>query len=465
MMGHHEAHARLSQAVRRSLACLAATVSVLTLAAPPASAAQRTYTLRHGPITLGGFQTKYPRSVVPALKRNGYIVGMSTRLVDRRGRPISIKRVMLHHIVFINRGRPGGPRKLNSCEGRNAEPFYGTGEETQRLILPPGYGYKIDRRERWTAVAMYMSHSSKVQRVYLQYRITIETSKKLEPVKPLWLRANGCDPDSSYTVPGGGAPGSEDVRSHDWKMPISGRIVAAGAHLHGSAKSLQVSQPRCGSRTLIDHRPLWGQPDDVVYKVRPSLHEPGPIATGYFLSRSGIPIQKGEYLRVTGRYDAQIPHPLVMAITHIYVARDRGASRACDPLPADRRTHWTRTDGRVTVPPAQVPLTGLDARRRPVEISRAAGPERVAGDFATVDLVDSLFKPPNLSIARGGRVTWLFRDRAAHIVQLANGPRAVESPLSRKGGRYTQDFPVPGTYNLFCYLHPVTMHQTLTVRP
>lgn len=459
MTAHRRRHGRLP------LACLVAIVSLLTLAVAPASAAQRTYTLRQGPVTLGAFQTKYPRSVVRSPKRDGYIVRMSTRLVDRRGRPISIKRVMLHHVVFINRGRPGGPRKVNSCEGRQAEPFYGTGDETQRLILPPGYGYKVDRRDRWTVVAMYMSHTTKVEDVYLQYTITIETSRKLEPVKPLWLRASGCDPDASYTVPGGGAAGSTDERSDDWKMPISGRIVAAGGHMHGGAKSLEITQPRCGSRTLINHQPLWGKPDDVVYNVRPKLHDPGPIATGYFLSRTGIPIRKGEYLRVTGRYDAELPHPLVMAITHIYVAVDKGASRTCDPLPADRRTYWTRTDGRPSMPPAQLPLTGLDARGKPVEIARAAGPETIAGDYATVNLVNSLFKPPNLSIARGGRVTWLFRDRDAHIVQLANGPRAVESPLSRRGGAYTQDFPVPGTYNLFCYLHPVTMHQTLTVRP
>jgi len=208
MTEHHTTHRRLSQAVRRSLACLVAVVSLLTLAAPQASAAQRTFTLRHGPISLGAFQTKYPHSVVPALKRSGYIVRMSTRLVDRRGRPISVKRVMLHHVVFTNRGRRGGPRKINSCPGRRAQPFYGTGEETQRLSLPPGYGYKINRRDRWMAVAMYMSHTSKAQHVYLEYTITVETSKKLEPVTPLWLRANGCDPDSAYTVPGGGAPGT-----------------------------------------------------------------------------------------------------------------------------------------------------------------------------------------------------------------------------------------------------------------
>jgi plastocyanin len=37
--------------------------------------------------------------------------------------------------------------------------------------------------------------------------------------------------------------------------------------------------------------------------------------------------------------------------------------------------------------------------------------------------------------------------------------------MARRDGRYSQTFTVPGTYNLFCDLHPMTMHQTITVRP
>lgn len=62
-------------------------------------------------------------------------------------------------------------------------------------------------------------------------------------------------------------------------------------------------------------------------------------------------------------------------------------------------------------------------------------------------------------------MTWRADDAARHVVVLANGPRAVDGPLMRRGAIYAQRFDVPGTYNLFCYLHPVTMHQTLVVRP
>ena len=266
------------------LACL------LVPAAAPA--AERTYALRYGPVEVGGYRTVFPEPRVQTPRQSGYVVRMNARLVDRKGRRIPLGHVMLHHVVFVNHGFAGAPRKQTTCPGRDGEPFYGTGEERQRLLLPPGYGYRVDKRDRWRMITMFMSHRLEPTRVWLEYRVTIETSKRLKPVLPMWLRASGCDPRSSYTVEGGGAPGSTDVRSAQWPMPVSGRIVAAGAHLHGSAKDLVVSQPRCGDRTLIDHRPRYGNPDDPVYHVRPRLHEPGPIATGYFLSARGIPVRR-----------------------------------------------------------------------------------------------------------------------------------------------------------------------------
>jgi plastocyanin len=430
-----------------------------------AGAKERTFTLRYGPVALSGFQTRYPQANVQTPKRAGYIVRMSTRVVDGRGHRVPLRRVMLHHVVFVNHGRPGGPARTSTCPGRAGEPFFGTGEENQRLVLPRGYGYRVGARDRWRMITMLMSHRLEYTRVWVEYRVTMETSRRLTPVRPLWLRANGCNPLSSYDVPGGGAPGSIDRRSTDWVMPISGRIVAAGAHLHGSTRGMTITQPRCGNRTLIDHRPRWGMPDDAVYRLRPVLHEPGPIATGYWLSRRGIPVRRGEVLRVTGRYDAQLPHPAVMAIAHVYVARDDGAATSCHPLPPDRTIHWTRHVGRDAVTPSQIPLTALDGAGRLREIARSEGPGVVAADAATVDLTRSLFSPPNLSIALNGTVTWRSLDIVHHAVMLANGPRSVNSPIMGRGGIFVQRFEVPGTYNLFCYLHPVTMHETLVVRP
>jgi plastocyanin len=309
---------------------------------------------------------------------------------------------------------------------------------------------------------MLMSHTTATQVVHVEYRFKLVTGRPLTDVKPLWLRANGCR-SSSYDIGGGAGEGADHVRAHDWRMPFDGRIVAAGAHLHGSAKDMTISQPRCDDRTVIRHAPRYGNPNDLVYRLRPVLHEPGPIATGYFLSRTGIAVRRGEPLRVTGVYDASRPHPGVMSITHVYVARDPAVRRAarCAPLPADRRTYWTRRDGRAQPPVVRLPLYGLDDRGKVVEIDRPRGREVVEGDRAEVVARDT-FRPANLSVGLGAEVTWRFPER--HNVLLAEGPRTVASGTRTGGDRWTKRFDTPGEYRMFCWLHPVTMQQVLRVR-
>src|SRR5262245_59023117 len=120
-----------------------------------ADAARRTFTLRSAPVAMGAFNVAFPKIDVPAPRADGFIVGMSVRLVDARGRAVTIRDVMLHHVLFLRRVRA----VWTACGTRNAESFYGTGEENQRLRLPPGYGYRVRRGDRWLMQAMLMSHS------------------------------------------------------------------------------------------------------------------------------------------------------------------------------------------------------------------------------------------------------------------------------------------------------------------
>lgn len=441
------------------LALIAGLLLGLLAAAVPADAAVRTVVLRHGPVELGGFETKLPKVWVARPKVDGYVVGMDARLVYGNGRRVSIRQVMLHHLVFLNHG----PGRRSSCAGRRGEPFWGTGEERQRLILPRGYGYRIRRGERWRMQAMLMSHTLRRQRVYVEYTVRIVTGRRLRGVRPLWLRANGCSRHPSYDVNG---EGGRHRKAHTWRIPYTGRIVAAGAHLHGGAHEMRITQPRCRGRTLVHHAPRYGLPNDLVYRLRPILHEPGPIATGYFLSRTGIPVRRGERLRVSATYDHARPHPSVMAITHVYIATGPAPrpKRACPRLPADRRVFWTRRAGRSEPPVVRVPLTAVDAKGRLREIDRPPGREHVRAGRATVRLRDNRFIPANLSVDRGAIVTWRWLDPFAHNVLLASGPRNVASSIKRRGGRYVKRLSEPGEYRLFCYLHPVSMHQVIRVR-
>jgi hypothetical protein len=445
--------------LRPLLAALLAAIGAAAAVPAAADAGVVTRVVRYGPLDVGGFRTRMPKLGIPAPGVDGSLTHMDVRLVGRRGRPVGIGRVMLHHVVFLDDGPPGTPAR-GSCGGRHAQPFYGTGEEHQRLDLPPGYGYPLHRRDRWRMQVMLMSHSVRPAQVYVQWTMRIRTGRRLTPVTPYWLRPNGCA--ASYTVPGGGPPGSTDRRTATWVVPRDGRIVAAGGHLHAGAEDLTLRDPGC-RRELLDARPLFGRPEDPVYAVRPVLHEPGPIATRFFLSRSGLPVRRGQRLRITGTYDGEHPRARVMSIIHLYLAPPRGRPGArCAPLPRDRREVLLRQDGRTDPPYEPVPFNVMDTQGRIGPVDHLPGLPAPLGAQGTVDLAGNRFAPAKVALPVGGVLRWRFRDPEAHNVLFASGPAVVGSATHRRGTTSAR-FRRPGTYQLFCPLHPITMQQEVVV--
>jgi plastocyanin len=283
-------------------------------------------------------------------------------------------------------------------------------------------------------------------------------------VKAYWLDVTNCRGHVYYNVPGGAAPGSTSSNTVVWRPPFDGRLVAGGAHLHGGTKGMKVFQPRCQDRQLVDSRPLYGMPDDPVYHVLPVLHEPGPINTSWFKTVKGIPVVKGETLRVSGDYDAELPHVKVMAVMHVYMAKDDHVSHACDPLPDDLTNDNIAVPGRDVAPVIKVPLTGIGADGKAHTIDGPPGKTKVLNGSTKVLVHDYSYSQQKLSIPQGASITWRFPDTTSHDVTLANGPYGFSSPFSRIGRTYTQRFDRPGRYQLFCSLHPVVMHELVDVR-
>ena len=439
-------------------------VALSLIAATPAQAKEIVY--RAGPFGVGGFETVRPKVIVPSPKLNGYITHMTARLVDERGRPIDIQKVMLHHVVFLNRGRFRGDRKPK-CGARFGEPFYGTGEENQALELPAGYGYRTRKGDKWKMQTMLMSHSPQGRKIYLEYRMQV-TTRRLEHVTPYWVRVTNCRNEPSYSVPGGGAPGSVHLQSRPWRMPADGYIVAGGAHLHGGALDITLRQPGCRGRRLMGSDPAYGTEDHISYNVKPLLHEPGPINTAWFESKRGVGIKKGEILRATAAYDGQHAHPGVMGVWHIYVAHRKVRGARCAALPRDAVEKKIDVPVREAPPVVTVPLTVLTDTGVPETIAHPEGPLNYyasAVDQPEILVDEGVFKQVNLSVPAGSKLRWVFKDPVPHKVSLANGPRSMGSPTLTGGKVYERSFTVPGVYQLFCYLHPMTMHQELTVRP
>jgi plastocyanin len=447
----------------RHLLGLAAIAATTALA--PGTASAQTITYRAGPFHVGGFETKLPKLQVHAPRMDGFITHMNATLHYADGRRVSIRRVMLHHIVFLNDGQPN-KEPGGSCKGRKGEPFYGTGEEREQLLLPPGYGYRVHANDRWRMQTMLMSHSFQARNVYVQYSFTF-TKKRLTPVRPFWIRANGCTTTQpSYSVQQ--LSTGLDHRTFHWTVPMNGRIVAAGGHLHGGAERMSLTQPGCNDRTLLDTDPLFAPHNDLVYAIRPILHEPGPVGTRFFQSKTGIPVRKGEKIDLQADYDAREPRARVMSIMHVYVAEGPAPKgNLCAPLPKDRREVLLRHDGHVSEPPyIKVPFNTVGNDGKVHELASLPGAPTVFDGPAKVTLIHDQFVPAKIQIPLNGSITWTFADSVGHNVLFANGPQVVGTPTLSGGVKYTsRGFLKPGTYQLFCYLHPVTMHQEVIVKP
>jgi plastocyanin len=448
-------------------------VAVLALLPVPAARAElHTVTYRQGPIAVAPYQVRFTTHVpgakhVPAPDIDGHIVEMHARVVDESGRQIPVRRLMLHHVLYKNRGRFDGELRDPVCGGP-AQSFYGTGEENQTLRFPPGYGYPVHRGDRWQTAWMLMNHRNVPDSAYVEYRAVIDDSPGIHPVTPYWLRVTGCPGpgriDPIFDVPGGGPAGSTFTKSMTWRMPEGGRLIAAGGHAHGGSKDLTIHQPTCGNRELMPSHPLYGNPDHAVYNVLPVLHEPGPIDMSWVQTATGIPVGKGELLRLTSYYDGRRPHTRVMGIMHLYVAHDPAVTLSCAPLPADLQNTRLDLAGRTDPPRVRVPLTGLDRRGRARRILRPPGRTRRLDHGVSVLVKGFAFDLPNLSLPLGAQVRWRFRDPIAHNVTLANGPVGFSSYNIARGRSYVRRFTEPGIYRLFCSLHPVQMTQAITVR-
>ena len=459
----------------RGLRFLPAALCALAILAAPASAsaAQTTEKITYGPITVGGYQVDQAIAFenVPEPAAEGHITAMSVDIVDADGTPVPIRRLMLHHIVFINLNKPDST--CNSFVGFDAglgpsgfsrERFYAAGEERAKLRMPEGYGYPVDDLDNWGLLYMVMNHRPKLDQAYIEYEVTVDTDPAVKSVEPYWLDVENCSADPIYNVPGTKPDGSTDTKSALFDFPDAGRIVAGGGHVHGGAESLTVTQPSCAERELARSTPTWGRADHPFYNVKPVLHEPGPVNMTAFRTPTGIPVTAGEDLRLNSLYDASQPHTRVMGIFIVYLDPDPLVTDACGALPGDVEELGSDYDGRDEPIPFRVPLTGLDEDGRAETILKPPGKLRKARDGAVVRVRDHEFSRKNVKVRRGADLRWEFDGPAVHNVTLANGPEAIGSPnYGGVAGNFEYSFDRRGTYRLFCALHPTQMAERVVV--
>jgi plastocyanin len=442
------------------------TIIVATfVAVSPAAAEQQQLTYTYGPIALAPYEVDQGTALtgVPKPSVDGYITHMEVEVVDAKGQRISPLHLMLHHVVFLNLGAPGKfdhhDWTCSTFTGLDyktklpalADRFYAAGEERNKLLLPDGYGYPVKGDDSWILTWMLMNHHPADAKAYIQYKLTYETGRSLPPAYMVWLDVKNCLSDPVYDVPGGGGPGSIDSRSTTWTAPEPGRIVAGGGHLHGGGKSIVLSEPDCGGREVFASRPLYGLPSNDFYRVVPALHEPGPVNMSGFNTAAGIPITRGQRLKITANYDDSLPHVRVMGIYGVYFSPDASVTDGCQPLP-QLQTYASTDPGRSDPPRFIVPL----ARKPP-------GRFKALGRRKTIEVRDFRYSRQRLRVRHGATLRWKFDGDFLHNVTVANGPRGFSSPNLDHGRTFREKLTVPGTYRLFCTLHPMQMSMEVKV--
>ena len=254
----------------------------------------------------------------------------------------------------------------------------------------------------------------------------------MTPVEPYWLDVENCKVDPVYDVPGGKRPGTDNVHRAVWDVPKGGRLVAAGGHVHGGGEELALRRPSCGrAGDIYTSRPTWGGPRHPFYRVRPVLHEPGPIHMSGFNSGTGVPLAAGERVVLDSRYDASLPHTRVMGIMIAYMAPDSSVTAPCGARPSDL-AEAPAPAGRRSPPPFRVPIVGRRGGKA-VNIDAPPGRRVRLGRRGTIEVGDLFFRRPNVSVRAGAKLTWRFEGDSLHNITLANGPRGFSSPnLSRR---------------------------------
>jgi plastocyanin len=414
------------------------------VAAPQALAGEETMVFQTTAIAMKPYEVVQDALAVPSPLLDGYVVGLSVDVVDQAGRVQTPHDVMLHHAVFVKvLATDWTCSRFVDYENRvqdfRAERFYGTGEEHFALALPRGYGYANRGTDIWGLVYMLMNHRNRSATVRIRYTVRYVTEEALTPVTPVWLDVRNCRADPVFSVPGTGASGSELARTADFVLPEGGRIVAGEGHLHGGGVRLELDNATCETR-LFTSVPTWEAP-----QVHPVMHEPGPSHMSVFGSAAGIPVAAGQTVRLRAVYDNTHPHTRVMGIMMVYLARE--PSSGCQAPP----TLESDPDSRPG-PPPRVHLPLLKQPRGPLA-------RNIRGTWVG----DYRFGRQRVSIRRGQTFEWRFLGAERHDVTLANGPEGFASP-SQRGGRFSFRFRRPGTYNLYCSLHPTRMTQRVIVR-
>lgn len=218
-------------------------------ASTQARPAETATTIRIGPFVLPPSTPDFPvvnqfRPNVPKPCENCYVTAIEPRLVNAAGERADMSTgVMLHHLLIAEPARDDVTCARTDGLGTMGRRLFASGDERTPIRLPDGFGFKIDPGP-WIALMHLMNASETQQVVYFEalVRHVPASTLGMKPVTPVWLDMDNCR-TSMYSVP----PGKSST-TWSWTSTLTGRIVAAGGHVHAGGVGLMLDNATTRAR-------------------------------------------------------------------------------------------------------------------------------------------------------------------------------------------------------------------------
>lgn len=214
---------------------------------------------------------------------DGWLRGFAVDIVDGQGRPLD--RRLIHHMIGVNFDR----RQLLYPA---VERLFGIGQETEDMYVPKTIGVPMKSGFR---LGMYMAWANEtgkdldgvMVRVRFAYSPTNLNPRPVDAL-PIYMDVNlTVGGTNTFDVP----PGISE-KAYEFTMPIEGRLLGYGGHLHDYGLDVRLQDAESGKilATVTAARTSDGK----VTKITRRL----PGVTG-----DGILLKAGHKYRVIGRYD------------------------------------------------------------------------------------------------------------------------------------------------------------------
>lgn len=223
--------------------------------------------------------------------RSALTHALRLELLDARGAPLP--RSLLHHLTLYNLDRRQLVYPLT-------ERMMGFGQETENISMPASIGMPMPRGHRVAVVVMWDNDSGH-DLVSVRLRLTFKLNPRRQSPPPIAVLPFMAD---ANLVPGGinvfDVPPGGLTRNFEFTVPISGRLLAVGGHLHDHGAWVRL-EDAATHRQIATVRPIKDQGGHVVGMSRQVLA----------LLTSGPKLEAGHRYRLSVRYENSTNETLV----------------------------------------------------------------------------------------------------------------------------------------------------------